>query len=189
MSADNYLAGTKLLVSFSDVQSAVEAQAQKLNIFVAEQQSVYPEGEGVVALTLLNGGIIYAGMLLPLLNFKLELDAVGVSRYRDKDYGGELTWNTMPRVALHNKLVILLDDIFDQGITLQRVAEWCVEQGALSVSSSVLAWKQLTPPAVGKPDFYALTIPDAFVVGMGMDYAGYYRNAPGIYALQDFERG
>lgn len=185
MSINAYLDGCELLVSLAQAQNAVADQAGKLNAYISGELNKANKPEGVVVLSLLNGGIIYTGMLLPLLDFDLELDSLAVSRYRENDFGGNLQWHTVPRVSLKNKMVLLLDDIFDQGITIKKVGEWCREQGAYGVLSCVLAWKDLIESVESKPDYYALTIPDKFVVGLGMDFAGRYRNAPGIYAVLD----
>ncbi len=166
------------MYSLPQVCKAIATQAEQLN----EQ---FRGGE-VVAITLLNGGIVYAGQLLPLLDFNLQLDSISVSRYRDKAEGGQLHWHAYPSCKLEGTTVLLLDDIFDQGITLQQVKAWCLSKGAKAVYSAVLAWKHLDTEASmpdTKPDFYALSVPDKFVVGMGMDYAGKFRNADGIYAL------
>jgi len=175
---------SKALISFSEVQSAIQQEATLINSCIKEQQREN-RCKDVVAITLLNGGIIFAGMLLPLLDFNLQLDSVAVSRYGKNDVGGSLSWHAMPRISLQNKTVLLLDDIFDQGLTLFHVRQWCMNHGAESVFSCVLAWKELSQKTDGQPDFYAVRIPDKFVVGMGMDYAGLYRNAPGIFVLPE----
>jgi Hypoxanthine-guanine phosphoribosyltransferase len=180
---DSLLAQADTLYSYEQSVAAIEVLSDVLNKHFENFS-----GEKIVALTLLNGGIVFAGMLLPKLSFALQLDSVGVSRYREHETGRDLRWHSKPRASLVGASVLLLDDIFDQGITLEEVKAWCVDQGANSVESVVLAWKQLEESegkaCKAKPDFYALSIPDKFVVGMGMDFAGNYRNAPGIFVLK-----
>lgn len=187
MSIRASLGSCEQLYSMTQAQDAVARQADKLNSYVLDELNKKNKPEGVVVLSLLNGGIIYTGMLLPLLDFDLELDSLAVSRYRKNDFGGDLQWHTAPRVDLKNKMVLLVDDIFDQGITIKKVGDWCAEQGAYGVLSCVLAWKILIETVENKPDFYALKVPDKFVVGLGMDFAGRYRNAPGIFAVSETE--
>ncbi|WP_075185254.1 phosphoribosyltransferase family protein [Teredinibacter haidensis] len=181
------LGDSQQLFSFEDARFSVAKVGEQINReFFGETYTDIP----VVALTLLNGGVVFAGMLLPYLNFHLQLDSVGVSRYRDKKSGAELQWHTYPRTSLSGTKVLLMDDIYDQGVTLSKVSEWCIEQGAESVHTAVLAWKQLKTASsessdILAPDFFALKIPDKFVVGLGMDYAGRYRNAAGIYVLSE----
>lgn len=181
------LANSRELVSFTEVQSAISRQAKEINEFIKKQldQKAKPD---VVAICLLNGGIIYSGMLLPMLDFNLQLDSISVSRYGKRDVGGDISWHSTPRLSLQGKIVLLLDDIFDQGTTLAHVQQWCLAHGAKSAVSCVLAWKELGEHVSGKPDFYALRIPDKFVVGMGMDYAESFRNAPGIFVLPELDK-
>lgn len=177
----NLIETAERLYSLEQVRDAIAVQAGELNHAYRG-----PRSEPVVALTLLNGGLVYAGMLIPMLDFELVIDSVRVSRYRDKTHGGELNWHVEPGTSLVNRQVLLLDDIYDQGVTLQLVREWCEQRGASRVQNAVLAWKQ-PQPGVGMngtaPDSHALTVPDKFVVGMGMDFAERYRNAPGIFAI------
>ncbi|TVZ39175.1 hypoxanthine phosphoribosyltransferase [Alteromonadaceae bacterium 2753L.S.0a.02] len=168
------------LFNYDDVSCALRKLAQTIN---SEYQNY--EGE-LLVITLLNGGMIFSGMLLPQIKRELYCDSVSVSRYRNEKSGSDFRWHFQPVTTMHNRKVLLLDDIYDQGITLEHVQEWCYKQGADQVKTAVLAWKQLgetSQKAVAEPDFYALQVPDAFIVGMGMDCAGKYRNAPGIYAL------
>jgi len=171
------------LYSMEAVQQLIGEQAGIINAHYTSVENNLP----VVCVTLLNGGIIYAGMLLPKLNFPLLVDSLCVSRYREHTSGADLRWHSYPRVSLKSHRVLLLDDIYDQGVTLHNVAQWCFNQGAETVDTAVLALKLCAPASIrefGGPDFHALTIPDKFVVGLGMDKAGKYRNAPGIYVLR-----
>jgi len=173
------------IFTLDQVHAAIAKQAAAINHHFSEKHRAK---EKIVALTLLNGGIVYTGLLMPQLNFTLYLDSLSVSRYRDNTQGGGLEWQAYPKIGLKGVHVLLLDDIFDQGITLQAVVDWCRMQGASSVTSAVLAWKQLDDAngqAVGVPDFYALRVPDKFVIGMGMDCAGKHRNLPGIYFIDE----
>ena len=80
-----------------------------------------------------------------------------------------------------------LDDILDEGHTLQAILNAIRAQGAEQVYTAVLLDKQHDRKANSeyKPDFVGLTIPDRYVFGYGMDYKEYWRNAPGIYAVKD----
>ncbi|SMF31274.1 hypoxanthine phosphoribosyltransferase [Alteromonadaceae bacterium Bs31] len=176
------LKSARLLFSAEQISRAITAQAALINGKLGHKNPM-------VALTLLNGGIVYTGQLLPLLDFHLQLDSISVSRYRDQTQGGQLHWHAYPGIDLEGSVVLLLDDIFDQGITLAHVKDWCLSKGAKEVYTAVLAWKKLNNAStslLATPDFFALEVPDKFVVGMGMDYAGKFRNANGIYAMDDY---
>ncbi|WP_045859914.1 phosphoribosyltransferase family protein [Teredinibacter purpureus] len=178
----------KKLFSFDESQQAIVGLSDKLNRHYRSSSS--NGKKPVIVLSLLNGGMVFSGLLLPHLNFPLLLDSICVSRYRQKTTGADLQWHSYPGVDLSGSEVLLLDDIYDEGITLAMVKAWCLSQGAEHVITSVLAWKQLPPKkqraeVLECPDFFALQVPDEFVVGLGMDSAGLYRNAPGIYVLDE----
>lgn len=139
-----------------------------------------------LVLGVMNGSLATLGYLLPRLNFLLEIDYVHATRYQGEFQGSQLLWKRKPEVPLGNRHVLLVDDLLDQGITLKAIADECAVQGAASVSIAVLGTKQLhgyTAPI--RADYSALTIPDRFVFGFGMDYQNHWRNAPGIFACKE----
>lgn len=131
------------------------------------------------------GGIIPMGCLLPRLDFPLTVDYVHATRYGDKFVGEELDWIAKPRTCMKDRVVVIVDDILDGGLTLHAIQAYCEAQGASKVYTAVLVDKTKTrlPGALEKADFTGLTLGDEFVFGYGLDYKGYLRNAPGIYAV------
>ena len=137
-------------------------------------------GEHVLVLPVMTGAMIYAGHLLPRLDFALELDYVHATRYDGARTGAALNWLVRPRQPVAGRRVLLLDDILDEGLTLSVIQDWLRAEGALEVSIAVLVHKQkVLQPCV--PDFPALTVPDRYVYGFGLDADGLWRNANGIY--------
>ena len=138
-----------------------------------------------VLLTVLKGGIVLVGNLLPRLDFPLEIDNVHATRYQGAMAGGELIWKIKPEVSLRDRVVLVLDDILDLGITLGAVVAYCQEQGAKKVYTGVLVDKKVTrsPHGLATADFVALKVEDRFIFGYGLDYQEYLRNAPGIYEV------
>ena len=129
---------------------------------------------------------MFSGQLLTHLNFPLQLDYLHATRYRAETQGGTLDWLVEPSIELKNRHVVILDDILDEGHTLNAIIEFCEQQGAQKVYTAVLLDKQHERKAVEgfKADFEGLKVEDRFVFGFGMDYQGYWRNAPGIYAVK-----
>ncbi len=137
-----------------------------------------------VCLTVMLGGLVMAGQLLPRLNMPLEMDYIHASRYRGATQGGELHWIKRPEIDLKNRTVLILDDILDEGLTLKAIVEYCQEAGASEVLTAVLVEKQLPQrPGLAQADFCALTVPNRYVFGYGMDYQGQLRHVSGIYAV------
>jgi len=137
-------------------------------------------------LAVMNGGLILAGRLLPLLDFPLELSWIHATRYGHGSQGGEIEWHAPPSADVQGRTVLVVDDILDVGHTLLATIHRLLEQGAGEVFSAVLVDKQHSRKAVPglKADFTGLELPDRFLFGSGMDYRGYWRNAVGIYAVK-----
>lgn len=136
-----------------------------------------------VLLCVMTGGIVTTSELALRLDFPLQIDYVHASRYGDATRGGELEWLREPSIDLQGRVVVLVDDIFDQGATLAGIADYCREQGASAVHLAVLVDKHHDRKLTElRPDYIALSVEDHYVYGFGMDYRGYLRNCAGIYA-------
>ncbi len=162
-------------------QAEIELALDKLGLAITAQFS----GLNPVVLCVMNGSVVVTGNLLPRLNFPLELDYIHASRYGDKTVGSELNWLHKPATKLANRAVILVEDIFDEGVTMLALREYCQQAGAISVSCVTLIDKLHNNKTGIPPEFIGLTVPDRYVFGFGMDYKGYWRNAPGIYAVKE----
>jgi len=138
--------------------------------------------ENPVILCVMTGAVVVVGKLLPKLNFPLEMDYIHATRYQGATVGGELVWKQHPTVELKNRAVIIIDDILDEGITMQYLTEFCKDQGADKTYSVVLVDKNITTEKAIQADFVGITLEDYYLFGLGMDYKGYLRNANGIFA-------
>lgn len=139
-----------------------------------------------LVLVVMNGGMMFAGQLLPLLQFPLQIDYLHASRYGHETQGAQLKWRVEPSIEMQGRQVLIIDDILDEGKTLQQIIAYCFKQGASKVKTAVLTEKLHKRKADEnlKADFCGLQVLDRFVFGFGMDYQGYWRNAPGIYAVK-----
>ncbi len=139
-----------------------------------------------IALCVMIGGLVPAGMLLPRLEFPLEIDYCHATRYRGATSGGELHWLARPQLDLKDRVVLIIDDILDEGHTLAQIIGDCRAQGARAVYTAVLANKLHDRRISGlKADFVGLDVADHYVFGAGMDYKGWFRNLNGIYAAPE----
>jgi len=164
----------QLLHSEEEVEAAIDVMAEKINASLA---SLNP-----IILCVMNGGIVTAGKLMTKLNFPLTLDAINVSRYGNETRGSTINWLQKPGSDLKNRAILIIDDILDEGLTLEAIYQYCQEQGANQVYSAVLIDKQINKPKPVQADFIGLSVADHYLYGYGMDYKGYLRNAAGIYA-------
>jgi hypoxanthine phosphoribosyltransferase len=142
--------------------------------------------ENPVLLCIMIGGLVVTGNLLHRLDFPLELDYIHATRYQGKNgMPGELHWKAEPATHLKDRTVLILDDVLDQGLTLQAVTDYCYAKGAKKVLTVVLLDKTECRIEGGlkKADFTGLEIPNHWVFGYGLDYEEYLRNAPGIFMV------
>lgn len=171
-------AQAECLVDAADMDGAYDRLATAIR---ADLEDKVP-----LVLVVMTGGVIAAGKLLPRLDFPLEVDYLHATRYGEATSGGELRWLARPRHSLARRHVLVIDDIFDEGVTLKAIVEACHTEGAASVRSAVPVNK-LHGRKVKDfvPDYIGVDVPDRFLVGEGMDFRGYFRNLNGIYALPD----
>jgi hypoxanthine phosphoribosyltransferase len=176
--ANKVLAEADLLVSGAEVEVAIKRMALEITSQLKESRPVL--------LCVMNGGLIFTGQLLTRLEFPLEVDYVHATRYGHEINGAKLQWTVRPQLDLKGRTVLLLDDILDEGITLAAIADYCRQQGATEVFMAALVEKlHLRKVSPGmRADFTGIEVGDRFLFGYGLDYKGYWRNAPGIYAVK-----
>ncbi len=166
------------LASAEEVEAALERMAGDISARLAERNPL--------VYAVMNGGLIFAGRILPRLPFPLEVAYLHATRYGHALQGDLLDWRVRPTQDLRGRTVLVLDDILDEGHTLAAIIEHLKEEGAAEVLSAVLVHKlheRKARPGM-RADFTGLDIADRFLFGCGMDYKGYWRNAPGIYAVK-----
>jgi len=136
-----------------------------------------------LVLSVMGGAAVFTGMLLPRLDFPLEFDYIHLTRYRNMTQGGEMQWRVAPAESVKDRVVLVLDDILDEGQTMAAIRDRILEMGAKRFISAVLCEKVLAQAKPLRPDFCGFTVADRYVFGCGMDAKGYWRNLPAIRAL------
>jgi hypoxanthine phosphoribosyltransferase len=159
------------------IESALDDMAMKIH---AELHDKNP-----ILLCVMIGGLVPVGNLLPRLDFPLELDYVHATRYQGETQGGELSWKVKPSLSVEGRVVLVVDDILDAGVTLAEIIKAVETLGAKKVYSAVLVDKHHKRVLGGleKADFVGMEVDDHFIFGYGMDYNEYLRNAPGIFVV------
>ena len=152
---------------------------------LAVQITHHLQDQAPLVLTVMNGGLYFAGQLLPKLGFPLEQDYVQATRYQGGMEGKEIHWVHSPSGKIKGRVVLLLDDILDAGITLAAVRDQCLALGALQVKVAVLTEKEIGQAKPIQADYVGLVVPNRYVFGCGMDVYGWWRNLPAIYALKE----
>ena len=134
---------------------------------------------------LMNGGLVPFGTLLPRLPFPLQVDYIHATRYGNHLHGSDLRWMAGPYVTPQGRTILLVDDILDEGATLAAIEDYYLKHGAREVFKAVMVKKERPRTLSIDAEFIGLMVPDRYVFGYGMDYKGYLRNAPGIYAVAE----
>jgi hypoxanthine phosphoribosyltransferase len=163
------------IIPAASIQAALDRMAREITARLARSNPL--------VITVMNGGLVFAGQLLPRLAFALECSYVHVRRYGAGTQGGELVWIAGPEEPVKGRTVLLLDDILDEGRTLATIRARLLEQGAAEVLTAAFALKERATAAAIAADFTGVRVPDRFVFGFGMDVAGRWRNLPSIRAL------
>ncbi len=159
-------------------ESAVQVMFNQLADDISEEC----QHQNPVILCVMTGAVVAVGMLLPKLQFPLEVDYIHATRYQGNLVGSELVWKQLPTISLKNRTVILVDDVLDEGITMLKLKDYCEEQGAKRCYTAVLVDKMLNREKPVVADFVGFQTGDHYLFGLGMDYKGYLRNMNGIYA-------
>jgi hypoxanthine phosphoribosyltransferase len=165
------------IVGAAEVQAALDRMAGEITARLA--------GRNPLVITVMNGGLVFAGQLLPRLPFALDVSYVHVRRYGRETRGGELVWIAGPHESVTGRIVLLLDDILDEGQTLLAIRSRFLELGATEVLLAAFAVKRRGTPPLVQADFAGIAVPDRFVFGFGMDLGGSWRNLPSIRALAE----
>lgn len=177
LQAQQLLDNAECVASADTVQAVIDRMADEIAGTLAADLPL--------VLAVMGGAVVFAGQLLPRLNFPLEFDYLHVTRYRGNTSGGEVEWRVLPGQNVVGRSVLVLDDILDEGETLAAIRDKLHDMGAARVWSAVLTNKD---NGLNKPiqaDFVGLDVPNRYVFGCGMDAYGLWRNLPAIYALKD----
>ncbi len=174
------LAHARVVFDRDQLEAAIARIADELRV-------AYAEGEVPLYLTVMNGGLPFAGQLAFALGDRgldLQFDYLHATRYQGRTSGSGLAWLHRPATPMRGRKVLLVDDILDEGHTLLAVRRWCEDQGAAEVRIAVLAEKVHDRCVDGIcADHVGVQVPDAYVFGYGMDYHEQGRNLSAIYAL------
>lgn len=172
-----FLRNADLIFDSDQVQASITKVAKAIK---TRLEHSYP-----LVLTVMGGGVFFAGQLLPLLRFPLDFDYIHATRYGRGSVGEGVAWRVAPSEAVRGRTVLILDDILDGGNTMSAIRDRVIGLGAESFLCAVLADKSHGEPKPITADFVGLRVPDRFVFGCGMDAHGYWRNLPEIYALKE----
>lgn len=167
-----------VLLSEAEVARVVADLAQRVAPVVDDE---------TVAVVLLTGGLWFAADLtraLSRLGRHVRFDALWLASYGDEQASrGAIEVRAGYQRPIAGKKVLILDDVFDTGLSLAEAVRITKEAGAADVLTCVFARKPWPLPRAPEPDFVGWEAPNRFLVGYGLDHAGGLRGLPDICAL------
>ena len=143
------------------------------------------KGKQPLFLPVLNGSFIFAADLIRDLKLDPKVSFVKHASYTGTASGGQLKSLIGLQESLFNQDVIILEDIVDTGLTVQKVIEEMATLGIRSVEVAALLFKKKTTPPAYKPKYIGFEIPDHFVIGYGLDYDGYGRHFRDLWYTEE----
>ena len=173
------------ILEYSECVAPRSQVLQAINTLTEKITSDY-HNKNPLVLCLMNGGLFLTAELTQRLDFPLRLDYLHATRYRGETTGKDLQWLKMPTFNLANEHVLIIDDVYDEGITLKEVVEKLSKQSPASIKSLVLVDKKHERKPKGfSVDYIGLVLKDKYLFGCGMDYLGHWRHLPQIYAISE----
>lgn len=167
----------EILLTKEQLQEKVE----ELGKIVSEEY----KGLNPVCICVLKGAVPFMADLIREMTIPIEVDFMAVS-----SYGKSTTSSGVVRIikdleaSIEGRHVLIVEDIIDSGLTLGYLVDMLKGRNAASVKIITMLDKPERRKVDLRPDYSGFTIPDAFVVGYGLDYAEKYRNLPYIGILK-----
>jgi hypoxanthine phosphoribosyltransferase len=157
---------------------------QRLDTLAAEIQRDYVDKD-LTLVAILSGSVMFTADLLRRLPMQLRLDYIGISSYRGQTRSaGVLIVTKALKLDVHDRDVLVVDDILDTGMTLVKVREMIQKLQPRSLKFCAFLEKDVPHHENLRADYVGFHIPNKFVVGYGLDYRERYRNLPCVGTLK-----
>jgi hypoxanthine phosphoribosyltransferase len=164
------------LISSADIQQKIRKMGKRI-------RADFP-GEPLLLVGVLKGAVLFLADLARQIPGEVTFDFIAVSSYgKDTKSSGQVKLNKDLDSSIEGKVVIVVEDILDTGLTLQYLLRVLQQRKPKSLKVAVLLDKKERRIANVSSDYVGFVIPDEFVVGYGLDYAERYRNLPGVGIL------
>ena len=139
-----------------------------------------------IIIGVLKGVVLFYADMIRQLTVPCEMEFMWISSYEGTDSTGSVALKRDITVDIKDRHVLILEDIFDTGNSLSFVHKHLMEKEPASLKICTLLDKpsRRKPGVTLEADYVGFTIPNAFVVGYGLDYNEYYRNLPYIGVLK-----
>jgi hypoxanthine phosphoribosyltransferase len=175
--ARDILQAADVICPAAEVQTALERVAAAITRELS--------GQNPLVLSVMGGAVVFSGQLLTRLEFPLDFDYLHVTRYGNATTGGGIRWKVFPDDStVAGRVVLVLDDVLDEGHTMAAIRERVLAAGARRFLCAVFADKEIGKSKPLAANFVGVHLPNRYVFGYGMDVKGAWRNLPAIYAMK-----
>ena len=165
----------EIMIPASDIKDAIWRIADKLNNDLKDKNPLM--------VCILNGSFMFAADLLKLIKFPCQVSFVKMASYQGTSSSGHVKELIGINEDLSGRVVLLLEDIVDTGVTVKNCINQIKNTNAKEVLIATLLFKPNALKEGVKLDYIGMEIPNDFIVGYGLDYNGYGRNLPDIYKI------
>lgn len=140
------------------------------------------EGKEIVLIMVMKGAICFASDLMRKIAVPCTIEFVQASSYGQNGMqAGELTLRGIETLDLAGKDILLVDDIFDTGVTITRIKAELQKHNPASIKSAVFLLKNKPRDIKEVPEYVAFVIENQFVIGYGLDYKELFRGLPDLW--------
>lgn len=167
----------EVFINEAEISKEISSLADKIN-------NEY-QGKEVIFIAILNGAFMFASDLIKLITISCEISFVKVSSYNGTSSKGRVDELIGLNAKIEGKHVIILEDIVDSGITIDKIKTLMITEDPASVKVCTLLYKPMAFLGKKEPDYIGFSIPNKFVVGFGLDYNEKGRNLREIYQLKE----
>jgi len=169
---------SRVLISEDNVQQRIKEIAGELDAFY--------EADVPLLVGVLNGAVVFMSDLMRAMTVPVQIDFMAVSSYGDatSSTGVVQIVKDLSR-SIEGRRVIVVEDIVDSGLTLQYLLDVLYRRNPEDIRVVALLKKSKPDSIVVQTDHIGFEIPDEFVIGYGLDYAGKYRNLPYVAVLDE----
>ena len=169
----------EVLITREQIQEKVQEMAQAISREYAGRDPIF--------VGVLKGVVIFFSDFIKQVSIPCTMDFLTLSSYGNStSSSGEVAMKQGTSANLEGRHVIILEDIFDSGRSLQNAYEYVLSQKPASVKVCALLDKpeRRLPEITLQPDYVGFVVPNKFVVGYGLDYQEHYRNLPYVGVLK-----
>lgn len=163
-------------------EETIRRRVEELGKLLTEEYA----GKDPVVVGVLKGVVVFYSDMIRQIRVPCQMDFMWLSSYSGTNSTGELIVRRDVSVDIKDRHVLILEDIYDTGTSLDFIYRHLMSKGPASLKICTLLDKpeRRKPGITLKPDYVGFTIPNEFVVGYGLDYNEHFRNLPYVGVLK-----